>query len=218
MTETATPAGPAAEIAVLMDGPVDAHRIVAFAHGASVAMDSPFMRFFAEGLGARGIKVVRFEFPYMTMQRRDGLRRPPGPSKVIMETWRSIVARLPTERLVLAGKSMGGRTASLIADDAGVRGLVCLGYPFHPARRPETRRFDHLADLRTPTLILQGERDPFGTRAEVDTYGLAPAIRVHWIVDGDHSFVPRKSSARTTETNWAAALDAFSNFVDATVL
>jgi predicted alpha/beta-hydrolase family hydrolase len=90
---------------------------------------------------------------------------------------------------------MGGRMASLVADEVGVRGLVCLGYPFHPPGQPEKTRTAHLADLRTPTLIVQGTRDTLGSQEDVAGYALSPQIRLVWLADGDHSFKPRKSSA-----------------------
>lgn len=115
-------------------------------------------------------------------------------------------------KLVIGGKSMGGRIASLITDDAGVDGVICLGYPFHPTGKPEKLRVEHLGEIRTPTLIAQGERDPFGSRAEVDGYKLSAAVRIEWLVDGDHSFKPRKSSGRTEERNWETALRAIETF------
>ncbi|HEY6320206.1 MAG TPA: alpha/beta family hydrolase [Thermoanaerobaculia bacterium] len=119
-------------------------------------------------------------------------------------------------RLWIGGKSMGGRIASLIADQAGVRGLVCLGYPFRPPGADPAvaaRRTAHLRDLRTPTLIVQGTRDAFGGPDEVAGYALSPRIRVHWIDDGDHSLKPRKSSGRTEAQNLAEAMDAVAAFV-----
>ena len=107
---------------------------------------------------------------------------------------------------------MGGRMASLIADEAGVRGLACLGYPFHPPGRPEKLRTAHLAALATPALIVQGTRDPFGTPAEVQGYALSAAIRLVWIEDGDHDLRPRKSSGRSHAQNIAAALDEVVGF------
>jgi hypothetical protein len=107
----------------------------------------------------------------------------------------------PSLPLVLGGKSLGGRLASLIVDEVGAAGLVCLGYPFHPPGRAECLRTEHLAGLRTPTLICQGTRDPFGRPDEVEGYRLSPAIRVTWIADGDHSLVPRQASGRTWEQN-----------------
>ena len=118
------------------------------------------------------------------------------------------------ERLVIGGKSLGGRMASLVADEAGARGLVCLGYPFHPPGAPDRLRTTHLRDLRTPTLIVQGTRDPLGTREEVAEYPLSPAIRVVWLEDGDHSFKPRVSSGRTEKGNLEAAVAAVAGFVE----
>ena len=83
-----------------------------------------------------------------------------------------------------------------------MRGLICLGYPFHPTGRPEQLRVAHLAALRTPTLIVQGERDAFGKPDEVASYALSDAIRVEWLPDGDHSFVPRRASGRTLRENY----------------
>src|ERR1700683_2872759 len=116
------------------------------------------------------------------------------------------MVRTGTKKLVIGGKSMGGRIASLVADDAGVDGLVCLGFPFHPVGKPDKLRVEHLGKIKTPTLIVQGERDPFGSREEVAGYKLSAAVRIEWLVDGDHSFKPRKSSGRTEERNWETAL------------
>jgi hypothetical protein len=91
--------------------------------------------------------------------------------------------------------------ASLVADDLGVRALICLGYPFHPVGKPEKLRTAHLSRLHTPTLICQGNRDPLGNREEIATYPLSPWIRVAYLEDGDHSFRPRKASGRTEEQN-----------------
>ena len=116
-------------------------------------------------------------------------------------------------RLVIGGKSMGGRIASMVADQAGVAGLVCLGYPFHPTGRPERTRTDHLAELTTPTLIVQGERDSLGNVADVAGYELSSAIRLHWCADGDHGFKPRKASGHTEAGNWATAIAAITDFI-----
>ena len=121
---------------------------------------------------------------------------------------------LPVQRLVIGGKSLGGRMASMIADAAGVRGLVCLGYPFHPPGQRQKLRIAHLQTLRTPALILQGTRDPFGPPADVATYPLAPGIALHWIADGDHSFVPRVASGRTERQNWEEALARLTLFLE----
>ena len=173
------------------------------------------MAFFAEGLAAHGHRVARFEFPYMAVRRRDGGRRPPDRPNVLLDAWQSAIDRLGPERLVIGGKSLGGRMASMIADAAGVRGLVCLGYPFHPPGQPEKLRIAHLRALRTPALILQGTRDPFGARDEVVQFPLSPAISVHFLEDGDHGFAPRAASGRSERQNWDEALAVLSRFLEA---
>jgi len=182
----------------LFDGPARAKRIVVLAHGAGAPMDTPFMTVMAEGLAAEGFRVARFEFPYMIERRSSGRRKPPDRELVLLQSWRAAIAALgKPDRLVIGGKSMGGRMASLIADESGVAGLLCLGYPFHPPGKPEKLRTAHLERLKTPALIVQGTRDPFGTRDDVAGYKLAKTIRLHWAEDGDHDLKPRKASGRT---------------------
>jgi predicted alpha/beta-hydrolase family hydrolase len=202
---------------LLVNGPPDARWTVALAHGAGAGMATPFMNAMAVGLADRGYRVARFEFPYMA-GRRSGKRRPPDRETVLRETWLKVVEKLGRRRLMIGGKSMGGRIASLVADEAAVAGLVCLGYPFHPVGKPAQLRTQHLEFIKTPTLILQGQRDPFGGPAEVAGYHLPSTIRLHWLVDGDHSFKPRKSSGTTEAQNLETAIaeiDAFVRQLDA---
>jgi predicted alpha/beta-hydrolase family hydrolase len=187
--------------------------LVVLAHGAGAAMDSPFMAAFAEGLAAAGLRVARFEFPYMAA-RRGGGRRPPDRQPVLLDTWRQVIAHFGTAA-VIGGKSMGGRMASLVADETGVAGLVCLGYPFHAAGKAEKPRVAHLEGLKTRTLICQGERDPMGNRETVAGYKLSKNIRLHWLADGDHSFKPRAARGRTEAQNRAEAIAAVAGFVRA---
>jgi predicted alpha/beta-hydrolase family hydrolase len=187
---------------------------VVLAHGAFVAMDAPFMEAIAHGLAGEGIRVARFEFPYMREMRRGAPRRPPDRLDVLLDCYRQAAGELGTpERLVIGGKSLGGRVASMIADEIGVAGLVCLGYPFHPPGKPDLERAAHLRTLRTPTVILQGERDQFGSREEIGAYELSPAIRIAYLEDGEHSFVPRKRSGRTMEENLSAAVAEIVRFL-----
>ena len=197
----------------LTNGPDQAALTLALAHGAGAPMDSPFMVAIAEGVAAAGFRVIRFEFPYMAEQRNTGAKKPPNPERVLLDTWLAVISDIGAERLVIGGKSMGGRMASMVADASGVRGLACLGYPFHPPSRPEKLRTAHLANLQTPTLICQGERDPFGTPGEVAGYRLAKSIRLHWLKDGDHSLKPRKSSGRTEAQNLGEAAAAIVTFM-----
>ncbi len=200
---------------LVRDGPASASRIVALAHGAGAPMDSPFMNAVAAGLAAAGIGVVRFEFPYMRARRETGVRRPPSRLPVLIEAWRAVVAALDEDRrkLVIGGKSLGGRVASMVADEVGAAGLLCLGYPFHAPGKPPGERIAHLATLRTPTLIVQGTRDPLGRPDEVASYPLAPAVTVAWIDDGDHSLAPRKASGRTADDALDEAIGLAAAFV-----
>lgn len=204
-----------APLPYLRDGPEVAAATCVLAHGAGAPMDSPFLAFFAEGLAARGLRVIRFEFPYMAERRRSGARRPPDPPAVLLGSWRKVLAEIDAATAIIGGKSLGGRMASMIADEAGVRGLICLGYPFHPPSAPERTRIDHLRTLRTPALFLQGTRDPFGGRAEVEAYPLSPAIRIHWLDDGDHSFKPRRGAGRSERDNLDEALGEATSFIKA---
>ncbi len=198
----------------LIDGPDAAPAMVLLAHGAGAPMDSPFMAAIAGGLAQAGWRVVRFEFPYMARMRETGRRQGPDRMLVLQQTFRQQVrlvrAEQPGRPLFIGGKSMGGRVASLLVDalaaSAGVRGCLCLGYPFHPPGKPLQLRTEHLADLRTPTLILQGERDSFGRRVEVETYDLSRQVQLGWIPSGDHSFKPTRSSGLGEAGNWATAV------------
>ena len=196
----------------LFDGPKNAPVPVVLAQGAGAPMDSDFMNVFAAGIAAAGLRAARFEFPYMTKRRDDGKRRPPDRAPVLLECYLEVLRDLGPENLVIGGKSMGGRIASMIADEAEVAGLICLGYPFHPPGKPDRLRTEHLQSLKTPTLIVQGERDPFGRKDEISGYGLSPTIRVEYAPDGDHDLKPRKASGRTMEQNWEEAIGAVVSF------
>jgi predicted alpha/beta-hydrolase family hydrolase len=175
------------------------------------------MRTIAEGIGSAGFRVARFEFPYMRARREGNKRRPPDRGNVLSESWRETIRALSgaegPQGLVIGGKSLGGRIASLVADEAGVGGLVCLGYPFHPPGRPDVLRVRHLESLKTRGLIVQGSRDPFGGREEVMRYRLSPSLQVAFLEDGDHSFRPRVSSGRTEAQNLNQAIALVRSFL-----
>ncbi len=207
---------------LLWDGsPERARATVVLAHGAGAPMDSGFMNDVAAGLAAAGFAAARFEFPYMHARREGKRGGGPNPAPVLLDTWRQVIAAIDARgvsrrAIVIGGKSMGGRIASMVADDEGVLGLVCLGYPFHPPGKPATPvRLNHLATLTTPTLIVQGARDQFGTEDEVPGYALSRAVTVHWLADGDHSFKPRKkTSGRTEKENVEEAIATVAAFID----
>jgi predicted alpha/beta-hydrolase family hydrolase len=197
------------------NGPKTSKWRLALAHGAGTGMDSPFLLELARGLGRRGVRVARFEFPYMA-RRRDGVRAAPDRAPILLQTWRDVVAQLgAADTLCIGGKSMGGRIASMVADELGVRGLVCLGYPFHPPGRSEVTRTEHLAKLRTSCLIIQGTRDPFGTPEEVTQYKLPRRTKVHWIDTGDHSLVPLRRSGLDPAASMQDVIDRVAAFVKA---
>src|ERR1700678_982496 len=203
--------------ALLIDGPKTAAKSFLFAHGAGAPMDSPFMQRVAEGLAASGVRVIRFEFPYMQRRRKTGKGGAPDPPRILMQSFHDAIESAGGGRkLVIGGKSMGGRIASMVADEAAVRGSVCLGYPFHPPDKLEKTRTKHLETLQTPTLILQGTRDSLGRAEEISGYRLSPAIRIEWLADGDHSFKPRARSGRTEADNVRAAIALAAEFIAAT--
>jgi len=200
----------------LITGPPDAAVRYLCAHGAGAGMETPFLKAVAELLAERGIATYRFEFAYMAA-RRQGARKPPPKAERLMDEYRAAVAAVPAGvPLIIGGKSMGGRVASMVADELypakRIAGLACLGYPFHPPKKPQQLRTAHLTALACPALIVQGERDPFGTRSEVEGYGLSPAVRFHWAADGDHDLGPRGASGFTRKGNLAAAADAVAEF------
>lgn len=174
------------------------------AHGAGAPMDSEFMNDIAQRLAALGVGVLRFEFPYMAQRRIDGGKRPPNPQPKLLDCWREVHATLRPHisgRLAIGGKSMGGRMASLLADELQADALICLGYPFYAAGKPEKPRVSHLAELQTPTLILQGERDALGNRETVEGYTLSRHIHVHWLPTANHDLKPLKAAGVSHEAS-----------------
>lgn len=205
----------------LETGPAGARDRLILAHGAGAGIESPFFASIMDLLAARDIATTGFEFSYMSARRTGGSKRPPPKAEALTAEYRDTVRSLTKKRKkpskpVIGGKSLGGRVASLIADElyaAGeISGLVCLGYPFHPPHMPEKLRTAHLETLKCPALIVQGERDPFGTRAEIEALKLSDAIAFSWIGDGDHDLGPRGGSGFTRKGNLAAAADAVAAF------
>lgn len=204
----------------LFEGPDDARVTIMLAHGAGAPMDSASMNATAKVLADAGVRIARFEFGYMA-GRRTGVRKPPPRAESVMPEYVAAVDDLgPTPGpLIIGGKSMGGRVASMVADRLfeakRIAGLLCLGYPFHPPGRPEQLRTKHLIGLKTPALICQGTRDEFGNRYEVGDYGLSDAIEVFWLEDGDHDLKPRKAiSGFTTAEHLQSVADKVTEWVN----
>ena len=206
---------------LLSTGPSDAAAHLILAHGAGAPMDSDFMDAMAALLADRQVAVLRFEFPYMAERRATGKRKPPNRMPILLEAWRTAIQQVvdtrAPRRLAIGGKSMGGRAASLLLAEGDapkvVSGRVTLGYPFHPPGKPEKTRTDHFGEIAVPTVMVQGTRDPFGTRDDVAGYRLPNGAQVFWCEDGDHDLKPRKASGRTHDQALGEAADAVAGFL-----
>jgi uncharacterized protein len=208
----------------LLEGPTDSDFTIMLAHGAGAPMDSNSMNAASAALAGVGFRVARFEFDYMAARRTSASKRPPPKAEKLIPEYISAIKALGVQgRLIIGGKSMGGRVASMIADELRVSktiaGLLCLGYPFHPPGKPSILRTQHLKTLQTPTLICQGTRDEFGDEAEVATYALSDRIQMFWLDDGDHDLKPRKTVSGFTASDHLAlvamAVKRFAETLDA---
>ncbi|WP_440053867.1 alpha/beta family hydrolase [Pseudoalteromonas sp. T1lg65] len=184
-----------------------------FAHGAGAGRDSDFMQQMAQLLALEGISVGLFDFEYMQLAKVQGKKRPPDRAPKLLEYFNHVLSNSNTELpLFIGGKSMGGRMASMLAceSELALKGVLVFGYPFHPPGKPEKLRTDHFTKLSCPLLILQGERDTFGNRTEVDAMELPSQVEVKWSRDGDHSLKPRKVSgiSETESRGFAAKMAA----------
>jgi hypothetical protein len=209
-------------VSALLQTPPNARACYVLAHGAGAGMTHPFMTAVAAGLFARGIATLRYQFPYMEA----GSKRPDPPARAQAAVRAAVAAaarQLPTLPLVAGGKSFGGRMTSQAQEASplrGVRGLVFLGFPLHPAGRPSRERAQHLAAIDVPMLFLQGTRDELATLDELEPViaSLGQRAMVRLFDDADHSFhVPRRSG-RTDAQVLDAALDALAAWLDAVVI
>ncbi|NRD75074.1 alpha/beta fold hydrolase [Shewanella sp. VB17] len=190
--------------------------VVIFTHGAGANMRSCFMERMAKGLSQSNIGVVRFNLPYMRANEIDGKRRPPDRAPKLLKDFNlhieAIKDKFAPKRLFLMGKSMGGRMAAMVAEKTSVDGVICLGYPFIPLKGGDPR----LAPIelsQAPLCVIQGERDKFGGRELVESWPIMHQTQLYWLVDGDHSFVPRKSSGMTEDMNLGIAISCCIDFI-----
>lgn len=197
------------------------HATLMLAHGAGAPHTHPFMVDMAGRIASRGVDVVTFNFLYTERGRKM-----PDRSDVLEACWHaaigSVRARggLPTERLFLGGKSMGGRMASNLAvspigEGLTVGGLVFLGYPLHPVNKPKVRRDGHLPRVPFPMLFVQGSRDELGSGPELRALvRRLPHASLHLVAGGDHSLaLPRREGPEKQEKALAGAADAIAAFV-----
>ncbi len=210
--------GEAHRVSGLWLAPEDSRALYVFAHGAGAGMRHAFMEATARGLAERGIASLRYQFPYMER----GSRRPDAPP-LAQATVRAAVAvavqRAPTLPLFAGGKSFGGRMTSqaqATAPMAGVRGLVFLGFPLHPAGEPSDARAAHLSDVQVPMLFLQGTRDELAEFSLLQPLvaRLGGHATLHALADADHSFHVPVKSGRNDSQVLAEALDAFAAWID----
>ena len=209
---------------LIYNGPVDGPLFV-FAHGAGAPATSDFMETIATGLAAQGIRVARFNFPYMQQRVDNGIRRPPERVPKLIAQYQQLIASID-QPMVIGGKSMGGRMASLVASalstdtqeaDAKIKGVACLGFPFHPANKPEKLRTEHFPLIRQAIFIAQGERDKLGTKEEVLSYGLPDSINWLWLEDGDHDLKPRVKSGFTHQAHLQTTIINMAEFIRASL-
>ncbi|RJG51212.1 alpha/beta fold hydrolase [Motilimonas pumila] len=200
---------------VIIDGPQDAEKVFIFAHGAGAGSDHEFMQTVAEQVAAAGIKVVRFDFPYMVRMKQEARRLPPNRMPQLLAAFTEVIEQYGQDQCFIGGKSMGGRMASHLTEHAAVQGVVMLGFPFHPVGKPERLKGEHLASLSKPALLIQGERDTMGTQTQVASYDLSATIEQRFLVDGDHSFKPRKASGFTQSEHIATAAQWLVDFIHA---
>jgi len=191
------------------------------AHGAGAPMDSPFMAFLCDALAGVGIATVRFEFPYMAQRREGGMKRPPDRQTKLLECWRDTYRKIrrhsPDAGLWIGGKSMGGRMATLVAEELRPEGFCCFGFPFFPPGKPQNdMRTAHFAEIKIPGLILQCTRDRFGGKDEVNDSVWPANIQLRWLEEADHDFKPRKSSGLTQQQIIQFAAHQVADFIDTT--
>lgn len=178
-------------------------------------MESDFMEKITIDLAAIGLQVIRFEFPYMVKSRSDGKRRPPDRMPKLLDAFQALIDQYSADDLplYLAGKSMGGRVATMLMGNSAVDAAFVFGYPFHPRGKPQQLRTEHLLELDKVLLIFQGERDPMGSFPEVKEYNLPDSIQLHWLTDGDHDLKPRKASGVTQDENLARVVEIIKGFI-----
>lgn len=199
----------------------NAKALVIFAHGAGAGMNHEYMEVLTQLMNEQHLNVLRFNFPYMDKRKLDGKRRPPDRMPVLIDCYQSLITNVKTDLpIFIGGKSMGGRVAATLANNKSfmdmhnIKGVVCLGYPFHPIKKPEKLRLLPLQESQTPVLILQGDRDALGSKAEVNSYKISPRCQVHFFDDGDHDLKPRVKSGKTLAHHQQAAVSLVGSFID----
>lgn len=197
----------------------DPKGVFLFAHGAGTGMASPFMDKISKGIINSGVRVVRFNFPFMEKMLRTGKRKPPNTGKVLRKCFSDVITyciereRVPPQNIIIGGKSIGARAAAMVADNHQVAGVICLSYPFHFPKKPEKLRIKVLETVQTPTLICQGERDLNKTRDEISKLRLSSSVQINWVAKGDKNFQPINNSNASYEKNITSIIQASNSFI-----
>ena len=199
------------------EGRLKGRPLLVLAHGAGASQRHPFMEACARGLDRRGVCVVRFNFAYMEAAVREGKTKPPDRAPRLLEAWAAVLKKARGMRgrgpLLIGGKSMGGRMASMLlagGDAPDVVGAVYLGYPLHPMGKPEKLRSAHLRDVPVPQLFVQGERDKLCEPALLEReLGAVERARVHWVARGDHSLARSRRAPLADADAWLEVVADF---------
>ncbi|WP_218642687.1 alpha/beta family hydrolase [Colwellia sp. UCD-KL20] len=189
-----------------------------FAHGAGADKSHNFMESFALKLNEKNINVVRFNFPYMDKRLLDGKKYPPNRIPLLEDSYLLLLEKYIKNTsipLFIGGKSMGGRVAATLSKQLleHVKGTICIGYPFHPQKKPENLRLAPLQETVLPILILQGDRDALGNKEEIENYALSDLCEVVYFVDGDHDLKPRVKSGYTHQQHLKTAVEQLVRFI-----
>jgi len=201
---------------VIITGTPEKGRVL-FAHGAGAGSESAFMVDMAQRMAAIGLEVRRFDFPYMAERAETGKKRPPDRMPRLLEHFEQCIEQLPDDGvpLWLAGKSMGGRVASMLVAEGRADECWAFGYPFHPRGKPDNLRTEHLLSPAGTIHVFQGERDPMGNQQEVGGYSLGTHVHLHWLADGDHDLKPRQRSGFTQAGHLDAVIEVLKERVRA---
>jgi len=207
-------------IDMLLDGREGTPTLL-LAHGSGAPMDTPVMNEVTKMIVSHNLSVARFEFSFMAARRTTGKKRPPPKAEKLIDEYlaalKEVKKVLDPPFIFIGGKSLGARVASMMAQqcfEAGqISGLICLGYPFHPPGKPDRLRTAHFASYNCPSLVCQGENDPFGKRLEIEQYDLPASMAFHWAPFGNHDLTPPKRSGLTAHDNWSAASAAVAEFM-----
>jgi len=193
--------------------------LLIFAHGAGADKSHPYIEKVTRLFNDEKINVVRFNFPYMDKRLLDGKKYPPNRMPILLPCYQQVLNTYIKKNktglpIFIGGKSMGSRVAvTLACEEQNIAGVICIGYPFHPQKKPEKLRLEPLQQTRYPVHILQGDRDALGSKEDVAEYDLSPLCEISFYEDGDHDLKPRVKSGYTHEQHINNAITRAVRFI-----